>query len=322
MEARGGGTQHAQPEALVRERAANGSRRGAAQRSVAPGGGAPAAQPSFARAALPVDATLHRLLQRAVENRAAARDAHQLREGSADGELLQRRVTVGTKLYNVKERLPPIPPFMAARYQDRVVTAAMAIVEGWRDDGVTTTARTWTETSQLYQAAIDQVLTKASAATVSSSAPWARLAFAVKREDANGLVEMPWASFGDGEAATALEEELKKCNVQISSNPDTTACHGNSHNKLPKKVITPTGVALDKLPKDQQPLYTPYYEFLIPGHKSENEIERGILDRRSKLIYITAHYETGSFVWLSGAPEALLDNWLRKAAKYRKDLMQ
>jgi hypothetical protein len=95
----------------------------------------------------------------------------------------------------------------------------------------------------------------------------------------------------------------------------------NSHGKLPKKVITPGNVPLDEVAIKQQPLHTPYYEFLIPGHKSENEIERAILDRNSRQIYITAHYETGSFVWLSGAPKALLDNWVAKASKYRQHLM-
>ena len=318
MEGRGGGMQQAQPEAPAREPAAHGGRRAAGLQSVTPRDGAPAARPAFAGAALPVDATLFRCLQRAVENRAAARDVQQLREGSADAGLLQRRMTVGTKLYTVRDRLPPIPPDMAARYQDRVVTAAMAIVEGWRDDAVTDN-RTWTDASKLYQAAINQCLTKASVVTASTAAPWARLAHAVKREDSNGLVELPWESFGAG--AAALGDELKKCNVQISSNDRTTACHGNSHNKLPKKVITPGNVPLATLEKKEQPLYTPYYEFLIPGHKSENEIERGILDRNSKQIYITAHYETGSFVWLSGAPESLVNNWLRKAVEYRRGLM-
>ena len=310
--------QQSQPEALAREPAAHGGRRVPARQPVAPARGAPVAQPSRAGAPSPVDATLLRCLQRAVEDRAVARDVQRLREGSADGGLLQRKVTVGTKLYNTREKLPPMPPTMAARYHAHAIAAVTAIVEGWRDDAVTV-GRTWTDTSKLYQAAIDQFLTQPSAAPVSATAPWARLAFAVRREDANGLVEMPWASFGAG--AAALEAELKACKVQISSNPDTTACHGNSHGKLPKKVITPTGVPLDEVEIKDQPKYTPYYEFLIPGHKSENEIERGILDRNSRQIYITAHYETGSFVWLSGAPKALLDNWVAKASKYRQQLM-
>lgn len=310
--------QQARTEVPAREPAPHGSRRVTGQRSVTAGDAAPAAPPPLARAALPVDATLHRCLQRAVEDRAAARDGQVSREGSADAGLLQRRVTVGTKLYNVREKLPPIPPTMAARYHAHAIAAVTAIVEGWRDDAVTI-GRTWTDTSKLYQAAIDQFLTQPGAAPVSATAPWARLAFAVHREDANGLVEMPWASFGAG--AAALEAELKACEVQVSSNPDTTACHGNSHGKLPKRVITPTGGPLDEVEIKEQPKYTPYYEFLIPGHKSENEIERGILDRNSRQIYITAHYETGSFVWLSGAPKALLDNWVRKASKYRQQLM-
>lgn len=313
--------QQRQPEALARETAAPGSRRVAGQRSAAPGGAAPTAQLArpFARGAPPTDATLLRCLQRAVETRAVARDVQQPREGSADGGLLQRRVSVGAKLYGTGERLPPIPATMAARYHDHAIAAVTAIVEGWRADGVTVN-RTWTHASKLYQAAIDQFLTQGGAGTVSATAPWTRLAFAVRREDANGLVEMPWASFGTGTAA--LEAELKKCKVQISSNPRTTACHGNSHGKLPKKVVAPGGVPLAELEISQQPLHTPYYEFLIPGHKSENEIERGILDRNSRQIYITAHYETGSFVWLSGAPKALLDDWVRKASKYRRQLMK
>src|SRR5205085_10487951 len=106
--------------------------------------------------------------------------------------------------------------------------------------------------------------------------------------------------------------ELTQCEVQVSSNPKTTACHGNDHQKLPKKVIPDLAAKAPSV----QPDHTPYIEFLIPGHKASSGIERGVFDRADGLIYITAHYTKGSFVWLSGAPAALVADWQQKASRY------
>ena len=75
---------------------------------------------------------------------------------------------------------------------------------------------------------------------------------------------------------------------------------------------------MSELPYGKQANYTPYIEFLIAGHKQENGIERGILDREAGLIYVTAHYDVGSIAWLSGAPGSLITNWSEKAKKYTR----
>ena len=49
------------------------------------------------------------------------------------------------------------------------------------------------------------------------------------------VTEIPWSSFSQDES-TALATELMRCEVQISGNAKTTACHANLHEKLPKKV--------------------------------------------------------------------------------------
>ena len=80
----------------------------------------------------------------------------------------------------------------------------------------------------------------------------------------------------------------------------------------------PPGKEFKELPQNEQIKLTPYVEILIPGHKnSASEIERGIIDVWSKQVYLTAHYDKGSFVWLSGAPDALVNTWRMKAMEVR-----
>lgn len=252
-------------------------------------------------------------LQRAAGNRATLAVVQRL---SAPGTPLavQRKVKFGNKQFLKKNApLPAIPANLAAAYQESVVARVRVLAEGMRDDAVTN-GRAFANETVFYQALFTQVLTESTAVAGAKTAnPWGKLAFEVKQE--GGVRDVPWASF-ETAAAASLQAELAACSVQVSNNQGTTACHGNKNNRLPKKVNTPGGVALDTLPKGQQAQYTDYIEFLIPGHKSTIDIERAILDRAAGIIYITAHYESGSFVRLSGAPPALVANWTVKAATY------
>jgi hypothetical protein len=146
--------------------------------------------------------------------------------------------------------------------------------------------------------------------TVQSGAAWDRLAQAVKTS--GNVTELPWASL-EAKSARKLVEELRDLPVQDSSNPKSSPFHGNAHKKLPKQVHVPEGKELSQLPADEQVKRTPYVEILVPGHKSTSGIERGIIDTWSKQVYLTAHYDQGSFAWLSGAPDALVNPWLMKA---------
>jgi hypothetical protein len=147
--------------------------------------------------------------------------------------------------------------------------------------------------------------------------PWGTLAHAVT---VNGnITEVDWTSF-EVNAAQALEDELCRCPVQIASNGTTTAYHGNAHKKLPKPVVVPENRPLHEVPKDQQHLYTDYIEFTIAGgHKNKhNGIERGILDRQTGAIFITAHYDKGSIVLLKNAPNSIVADWRAKADAYQE----
>ena len=72
------------------------------------------------------------------------------------------------------------------------------------------------------------------------------------------VTAIPWSSFSQ-DASTALATELMRCEVQISDNAKTTACHANLHEKLPKEVENEKDVA--DLPASEQPDHTPYIEF-------------------------------------------------------------
>jgi hypothetical protein len=227
--------------------------------------------------------------------------------------VLQRKVALGTKPWlKANAKLPDVPDAVKAAYQDYVIEQAVTLARTWRDDNVATANRKFATPEALYTAACNAIVTAGGAPT-RVGARWGALKAAVDKP--GNITDLPWASFSAGEAA-ALESELAACKVQLSGNPDTTACHANAHGKLPKKVSGPNGENVADLPKKQQPAHTPYVEFLIPEKKNETGIERGILDRASGQIYVTAHYDVGSIVWLSGAPANLVANWTAKAQTY------
>lgn len=234
---------------------------------------------------------------------------------------VQRKVKLDGKTWlKTYAKLPAIPAAMAERYENYVVEQVTALAATWRDDeGVTN--RTFASADAFYQTLFDRVVTQGQPTQATTGDRWKHLKSAV--EKAGSLTEVAWAAFSAAEAAL-LAAELMACEVQVSSNPSTTACHGNTHHKLPKKVAAHDQAgdpaALADLPPAEQPDQTPYIEFLVAGHKSETGIERGILDKDSGLIYLTAHYDKGSIVWLSGAPAALVGNWQAKALTYCNDL--
>ena len=213
--------------------------------------------------------------------------------------------------------LPKIPDAIAERYEVYVVEQVTALAKMWRDD-TEEANRTFATADVFYQALFDRVITQGKPPQGTTGNRWNHLKNAVQQ--GGSLTEVSWAAFSAPLAAT-LEADLMNCRVQTSSNPNTTACHGNAHHKLPKKVVAPneSGLLAD-LPAAQQPDHTPYIEFLVEGHKKETGIERGILDKDSGQIYLTAHYDKGSIVWLSGAPATLVGDWQAKALTYCNDL--
>jgi hypothetical protein len=188
-----------------------------------------------------------------------------------------------------------------------------ALAAQWRDDQQ---EGRFPSAEAFYRRMVSYVVRRGTAAPApTNAAAWTVLGEAVTK---NGQVtEVKWSNFNPTEA-NSLQAELENCQVQISSNTKTTACHVNAHGKLPKKVAGPNGELVSDLEAHEQPKYTPYVEFLVTGHKSENGIERGILDLASGLVYLTAHYDTGSIAWLSGAPGALVSNWSQKARGYTR----
>jgi hypothetical protein len=93
---------------------------------------------------------------------------------------------------------------------------------------------------------------------------------------------------------------LKNAHVQAGS-ATSTPWHKNEHGKLPRKQGK-----------------TPYLEFLIPGYKSKNLIERAVYDTQGRIVYLTCHYDTGSFVRLNGLPEDVKMELDRKAAEAKE----
>jgi hypothetical protein len=231
---------------------------------------------------------------------------------------MQRKVKFGTKPWLKKNaKLPEIPGAVSQRYQAYVLEKVRALASAWRDDAEEN-GRAFDTPEAFYQALADMVITQGQAdAKATGGDPWPKLKAAV--DTAGNLTEVPWASFGD-DAKVSLQAKLLECEVQVSSNTDTTACHANKHQKLPKKVVAPDGKELDELSTDQQPDYTPYIEFLLSGQKKATGIERGILDRDAGQIYLTAHYDQGSIAWLSGAPQVIVDDWREKARVYCQTL--
>jgi hypothetical protein len=262
--------------------------------------------PQVARA-LPAQAQLLLSLQQGAGNRAVS-------------GLLQRKVKVGaaTSAWLAKGRLPPIPPAIAGLYQPYVIREVETLAETMRADAVTV-GRVFATADAFYQPLFDQVVSAGHTAGTTDGRPaWTLLKLAVEKQ--GNLTEVPWSTFS-GTEATQLESDLAACPVQVSDNSKTTACHGNVHGKLPKKVVVPGGGLLADKPQHEQYPLTPYIEFLIAGgQKKATGIERGILDKDSGQIYVTAHYTQGSFAWLSGAPATLVGNWQAKAQRYGRIL--
>jgi hypothetical protein len=255
--------------------------------------------------ALPEQARLLLSLQQAAGNQAVS-------------GLIHRKVKVApNKQWATKSgkgALPAIPKEFEDRYESYVVEAVRQRAEEMRDDKETAN-REFANANDFYKPLFDSFTQPMAAEAVepSNRDRWSTLAKAVKKS--GQVTEVPWASLGQTEGET-LSAELQDCPVQRSGNTRTTACHGNTHQKLPKKVTVPNGKSLDQLDPHKQPPHTPYYEFLIAGKKNSTGIERGILDKDSGLIYITAHYTVGSFVWLSGAPGDLVEDWRGKVEAY------
>lgn len=234
----------------------------------------------------------------------------------AVSRLIQRRVKLGnSNTWATRSTVPPVPARFEAEYQPHVVEQARRLAEQWVTDGEERAPFATAE--HLYRKIFGRLVHAGTAPDAPTNYPaWTVLKNAVETE--GQVTEVKWANFNTQEG-TKLLDELMNCNVQRSGNAETTAFHGNAHGKLPKRVAGPNGEVLAEMPKADQQNHTPYVEFLIPGHKKENGIERGILDRTSGLIYVTAHYDVGSFAWLSGVPGALVSNWSKKATEYARE---
>ena len=248
---------------------------------------------------------------------ALVRSLQQTAGNQAVARALQRKVKIAPKKVWAKELepLPAMPPRFNDKYQPYVVRKADDLAKTWRDDTVEEN-RSFATADDFWKAVFDSVITEGAADTTQqSAAAWDRLTHAVKQS--GNVTELPWASL-EPRSARALVAELQHLPVQASSNPKASPFHENEHKKLPKKVSVPPGKELKQLPLNEQIKLTPYVEILIPGHKSDpSEIERGIIDVWSKQVYLTAHYDKGSFVWLSGAPDALVNTWRMKAMEVR-----
>jgi hypothetical protein len=283
------------------------ARRGAIRRASARDEDGALRPPAAESARLSEPARLALALQRTAGNQAV-------------GALLHRKVKIGTRWLatNASGQLPAIPAELSNGLEPWVADQVRARAEAMRTDAVTEN-RTFANATALYQPLFAQVLGPTPDQDVKPSGrdAWSTLFKAVKQS--GQVTEVPWTSMKPEDAA-GLRDELLACPIQRSSNTRTTACHGNTHHKLPKRVTVPGGRALDELPAHEQPAHTPYYEFLIKGHKTTTGIERGILDRDSGHIYISAHYTEGSFAWLSGAPAEIAADWGAKVVEYWGEL--
>lgn len=231
---------------------------------------------------------------------------------------LRRLVTIGGTPYPAKKKLPNKPK---GTVPQKLLPDVTALATTWQGDEVD---HTYTTAEAFYQALVAAVLSKGDGKASKQAegkkerrpkgkAPWPTIIHASTVEGRVQAVD--WSSF-DTDAADALLTELLEATVQLSSNTETTACHGNSHRKLPKPVDEARPEPLASIPKYQQPDHTDYIELLVRGHKKESGIERGIIDRRDGGVYLTAHYDKGSFVELVNAPRSLIADWQAKAEEY------
>jgi hypothetical protein len=239
------------------------------------------------------DVQLVLALQRMAGNQAVARSA-----------TLHRKVKIGKTTLTAAPAVPPV----VLKESGLKAAALKAEATKWVNDKVTDKSRTFTDDEHFYRTVAKSV---ASASAASEDARWTILGKAAKK---NGKVtEVKWSTFNSVEGPLLLAE-LTACTIQLSSNSDTTAAHGNAHGKLPKKGL---GENLKKLSAGDQCDKTPYFEFLVAG-QSASGITRGVFDKDDGRVYLTAHYDEGSFVWLTGAPAALVADWNTKVAAFIK----
>jgi hypothetical protein len=231
---------------------------------------------------------------------------------------LRRVISIDKKKVPPKGKLPTKPKGVV---DQKLLPAVTELATTWQRDGED---HSFATTEEFYQALVKAVTNKDDGKTpkqnegekarhAKGKAPWPTIIHASTVE---GKVEsVDWSSF-DTDGADALLTELLEATVQISSNTETTACHGNAHRKLPKPVDEALQKPLASMPEYKQPDHTDYIELLIRGHKKESGIERGIIDRKDGSLYLTAHYDKGSFVQLINAPGNLVADWQGKAEKY------
>lgn len=235
-------------------------------------------------------------LQRTAGNQAVGAELHRARTA-----MLSRTVKVKkSKL----DEAPVVPKAILTEFPTLKAAALKTEAKKWIDDR-----------KPRGEFASDEEFYRAVAKPLAESAGpvdddrWALLGRAAKK---NGKVTpVQWSKFNPVEQGKLLNE-LMDCVIQVSSNPDSSACHLNKHGKLPTKV---DWKRLENLTTAQKATQTPYFEILIPGHP-ESGITRGVIDIRTSRVYLTAHYDTGSFVLLEGAPTALSGDWTTKATQF------
>ena len=206
------------------------------------------------------DVQLVLALQRMAGNQAVARSA-----------TLHRKVKIGKTTLTAAPAVPPV----VLEESGLKAAALKAEATKWVNDKVTDKSRTFTDDEHFYRTVAKSV---ASASAASEDARWTILGKAAKK---NGKVtEVKWSTFNSVEGPLLLAE-LTACTIQLSSNSDTTAAHGNAHGKLPKKGL---GENLKKLSAGDQCDKTPYFEFLVAGQVGERYHSRRFRQgRRSRV---------------------------------------
>ncbi len=231
---------------------------------------------------------------------------------AAVANVLQRKVKIGKGWIQHKSKTPAVPAGIPTQFPAFTAEQLKAEADKWVGDAIKD-GREFNDDTAFYTAVARSLVPAAAQVQTDDRGRWGILEEAVKTQ--GNVTAVPWTTFNAKEAPL-LEDELLACTVQLSGNDKTSACHGNTHGKLPTRVVVPGGKALDQIPKSQQPNHTPYIEFLVRGQKTKSGIERGILDRNSGKVYLTAHYTKGSFVELVEVPGSVVADWQLKANQY------
>ena len=232
--------------------------------------GAP--EPDTLRPAFDVQRIL--AMQRTAGNQAVGAELQRMRAA-----MLQRKVKIaapGTKADWLahKSKTPPVPTgFQVPPHTTSEKLFAEA--QRWVGDKVTDRREFATDVA-FYQA----VAASLAPPTTPGSAPvddrrWAILGRAAKKS--GKVTKVPWSTFNSVEAPLLLEELLAST-VQVAANAGrSTACHGNVHGKLPKKVGPFGQKTLDQLTAAEQVDKTPYFEMLVAGQGSESGITLSLI---------------------------------------------